>query len=150
GVYTMAPIFEPTPEQRDQLDIVKLPTGENGQLQERALNVALWEKLQKAHEKQVAASTKGKAAKPKLTAAEEQKRAKERAEQVAKQWDAGRAQWLRYLCWQALEQPAKKGAHQTVVARIMLLAAVKAIRSSDVAMAMQDAGAPKPKGITWP
>lgn len=150
------PIFTPTDEEREQLNIVKVPTGENGQLQERALNVALWEKLQKAHEKQVAASTKaaknvkGKAAKPKLTAAEEQKRAKERAEQVAKQWDAWRAQWLRYLCWQALEQPAKKGAHQTVVARIMLLAAVKAIRSSDVAMAMQDAGAPKPRGITWP
>lgn len=156
GVYTMVPIFEPTPEQRDQLDIVKLPTGENGQLQERALNVALWEKLQKAHEKQVAASTKaaknvkGKAAKPKLTAAEEQKRAKERAEQVAKQWDAWRAQWLRYLCWHALHAPAKKDGHRPVVARIMLLAAAKGIRSSDVAMAMQDAGAPKPKGITWP
>lgn len=150
-------IFDCTEQDREQLGIVRLPLGKGGKMELRATNRERWKQLQEAHEKELLkAKTNGKQGaqakgqKTKLTPAQEKQKAKERAAQTAKQWAAFRAQWLRYLCWQTLQTPAKKDAHRPAINRILLLAAALDVERGDVAAALLDAGASKPKQPTWP
>lgn len=113
-----ASIFTPTEDERKKLGIVTVSI--DGKEQERATNTELWEKLQRKHEaalddKKEAKKEKGaKAEVKKLSPAEEKRKEKERAEQLAKRLETFRIDWLRLLIARRLPK------QHTVMTRIVL------------------------------
>jgi len=110
------PVFTPTDEQREKLGIVRV--GYDGDEDEYATNVKLWNKLQAEHVKALAAKPakkkpKGKNGKPaKLTAAEkkrlaaeEKRKAQERAATFKKRLYQWRVNWQRWLIAQWIQDP---------------------------------------------
>jgi len=107
------PLFTPTPEQRDELRIVSVEKPNYGgkpETVEFTTNQAAWKKMQTAHRKQwlkdnpPGKSGNGKpakkAAKKKLTPAQEKARAEEQARVYGRRLYAWRCDWLRWLCYQ--------------------------------------------------
>jgi ParB family chromosome partitioning protein len=159
-------VFTPTAEEREQLGVIELEIGYGKQrkLRPRATNVALWEKLQAAHRKQLdaAAGKKGgqkaesgeqgagskKEAKKPPTAAEKRAAAEEekRREREAAQRTAGRVEeiagdWARELI--AAEIPIAEPSSIDVLRLWAMTADVAAPLGVALADLLEDAGANK-------
>lgn len=100
------PVFTPTDEQREQLQIVAVPTVHGKQTEERAFNMKLWKQLQEKftkeyiaqHDKRDDRKAKAKAAQPeKLTPAQQKAKENKLAEQFARRLDEWRADWYRSI-----------------------------------------------------
>lgn len=110
-------VFKPTGEQREKLGLITVE-GFNSKPEERATNVKLWEKLQAAHVASLAEKQAGRKApangKPagkarpltpaqqKAAAAEEKRKATERAALFRKRLYEWKIDWLRYLIYRGL------------------------------------------------
>lgn len=114
------PVFKPSPEQREQLGIIELADPYSKKVTERATNVALWEKLQKAHAKAWAEKHPDKFAsnghaKPKRdkskppTEAELAAKAKEQAKQLATKIWRFKIDWALDLIPAAVEETMDDG-----------------------------------------
>ena len=139
---TWLPAFTPTDEQREKLGIVRV--GYDGDEDEYATNVKLWDKLQAEHAKALAAKgakkkpkggnnkPKGKNGKPaKLTAAEkkrlaaeEKRKAQERAATFKKRLYQWRVNWQRWL----IAEWIRKQAGEAALLRLAILVDVQWMR----------------------
>lgn len=104
------PAFTPTPEQREQLQVIEVPCKYNASgTSEVALNKKLWDKLQAAHAKEWIKQKKGAKAKAKTKEdakpdpEAEKRRAAEQARQFARRLYEWRCDWRRYLIAEAID-----------------------------------------------
>jgi len=164
------PIFTPTDEQREQLEIVELPPyHKGGKTRPIALNRKLYDKLQAAHAATWKKAKGGKKAAPAATlelvkksgqmkpeelemtaaakkqvAAIEKEKAKERAETFARRLWEFRCDWLRYLLARWVVETAEIDG----LLRLALLVDVQWARGYGWDRSDRLAGGMKTKGVT--
>lgn len=108
-IHSYVSIFKPTPEQREQLDIVEIVDWQ-GKASERAINKKLWGKLQEQHaadqrkKKAKKQDAKEKKETAQLTPAQQKQRDKEQAEKFAKRLRVWVNDWRQWLCYEELAE----------------------------------------------